>query len=149
MQGFIESASEKSVHYDVLVGQCRRGKLGGDNLQRYLRHHGEQFEIGLTIGRKAFFDIKEIGRQLGIACFGHQSGYGQSIAAIVAGTGKEDERRFAVVPFFHQCAGNGLRGTFHEVERADRLIFYGKGIELLDACCGEYLHHKSMVYYTG
>ena len=141
----VEPAAEETVHHHVVFRQRRGDKLRGDFVEVHARHARQPLLVRRAIRRERAFGIEEIDFQP-ISLRRQQTGDGERVASVVARSGEYGQGRFRV-----PASGNRFRqrpgGALHQVNGGNRFIFYGIGIQLLDACCGKYLHNRSYSFF--
>ena len=82
-----------------------------------------------------------------IALHGHQTGHGQCVTAVVAGSCEYSKGGVVVGPLFHDGVGQCPCGPFHQVDGSDGLMFDGIGIQLADARSRKYFHNALLTVF--
>lgn len=85
-------------------------------------------------------DVKEIDRHL-IALVPQHAGNRQGITAVVALSGKDDDRH-RIIPCIRDGTCQCFGGTLHQIDTGYRLMFDSVSVKLFYLCTGEYFHCK-------
>ena len=109
-----------------------------DDFMQFCVTFFQAFSIDCTIGRQVIFGVEEVTIDRITALCEH-TGYGEGIAPIISGAGKNNDLS-AIVPLVDDFSGNCRSSPFHQINGGDRLVVDGIAVYLLYLFGRKYLH---------
>lgn len=130
LQGLLESASEETVDYYIVLSQVGGSEFAGYLCEVYSIDCNEFLALFVAIVREFPFDVEEEYFDISVSAFDKESGYGEGVAAVVAGAGHDYDSLSGHESGDYFVAG-GVCGTLHQFERVYVLGFTSSIINLV------------------